>query len=161
LFPTLAQSPEMMCGILVSDRWWVNGRNRSLSACTLVEADPASKKLPSTPAAVAAGLAPFGKTKRAGQGPLRSANGEAAAPGLVHDPVPGVRTPMGVMIASANPEAARTVQAIMADYRARLPEIVERAALPHLLPAPGAEAYHNVAPGVTAGPKKPALDRVF
>ena len=35
----------MMCGILVSDSWWVNGRNRALSACTLVEADPASKKL--------------------------------------------------------------------------------------------------------------------
>src|SRR5436190_15436198 len=46
LFPNLAQSPEMTCGILVGDSWWVNGRNRTLSACTLVEADPASKKLP-------------------------------------------------------------------------------------------------------------------
>ena len=68
--------------------------------------------------------------------------------------------PMGAMIASAKPEAARAVQAITADYRARLPEIVERAALPHLLPAPG-EAYRDVAPGVTAGPRKPALVRVF
>jgi len=71
---------------------------------------------------------------------------------------------MGAMIASAKPEAARAVQAITADYRARLPEIVERAALPHLLhllPAPGEEAYRDVAPGVTAGPRKPALERVF
>jgi hypothetical protein len=46
LFPASVQSPERVCGILVSDSWWVNGRNRSLSACTLVEADAASKKLP-------------------------------------------------------------------------------------------------------------------
>ena len=161
LFPTSAQSPEMMCGILVGDSWWVNGRNRSLSACTLVEADPASKKLPSPPAAVAAVLAALGKAKRAVQAPLWSASGEAAAPGHVHDPVPGVRTPMGAMLASAKPDAARAVQAITTNYRTRLPEIVERAALPHLLPAPGEEAYRDVAPGVTAGPKKPALERVF
>ena len=72
----------MMCGILVSDSWWVNGRNRSLSACTLVEADPASKKLPSPPAAVAAVLAALGKAKRTVQAPLGSATGEAAASGL-------------------------------------------------------------------------------
>lgn len=60
------------------------------------------------------------------------------------------------MIASANPEAARVVQGITADYRARLPQIIQRAALPHLLPALGEEAL-----GVTAGPKKPALVRVF
>src|SRR5579864_1793471 len=69
--------------------------------------------------------------------------------------------PTGEMLASAKPEAARAVQAITADYRARLPEIVERAALPHLLPAPGEEAYGDVAPGVTAGPRKPPLERVF
>lgn len=68
---------------------------------------------------------------------------------------------MGGMVASANPEAARAVQAITADYRARLQEIVERAALPHLLPAPGAEAHRDAGPGVTAGPKKPVLERVF
>jgi hypothetical protein len=146
----------MMCGILVSDSWWVNGRNRSLSACTLVEADPASKKLPSPPAAVAAVLTQCGKARRTVQAPLTSATSEAAV-----GPVPGVRTPMGGMIASANPEAARAVQAITVDYRARLQEIVVRAALPHVLPAPGAEAYRDAAVGVTAGPKKPALENVF
>jgi len=104
----------------------------------------------------AAVLAQCGKARRTVQAPLASATTEAAA-----GPVPGVRTPIGAMIASANPEAARAVQAIMADYRARLQEIVVRAALPHVLPAPGAEAYSDVALGVTAGPKKPALDSVF
>jgi hypothetical protein len=152
LVPTSAQAPEMLCGIRVGDSWWVNGRNRSLSACTLVEADPSSKKLPSPPPAVAAVLAALGKAKRTVQAPLGSASGEAAATGRV----PGVRMPTGAVIASAKPEAASAVHAIMVNYRARLPEIVERAALPHVLPEPGA-----VPLGVTAGPKKPALERVF
>jgi hypothetical protein len=145
----------MMTGILLSDDWWVNGRTRELSACMLVEADPASKKLP-PPAALAALLAQCGKVRRTVQVPLLSTTSETAK-GLV----PGVRTPLGAMVASANPEAARTVQAIMADYRARLPEIIERAALPHLLPAAGTEANREMAPGVTSGPRKPALVKVF
>jgi hypothetical protein len=68
---------------------------------------------------------------------------------------------MGVMLASAKPEAARAVQAITADYRARLREIVQRAALPHLLSEPGPEAYRDAGLYVTAGPRKPALERVF
>lgn len=149
-------SAEMMSGILVTDSWWVNGRNRSLSACTLVEADPASKKLPSPPEAVAAVIAKCDKVRRTIQAPLFSMTSETAA-GLV----PGVRMPTGTMIASAKPEAARAVHAIVTGYRARLAEIVERAALPHLLPMPNAEAYREVPLGVTAGPRKPALERVF
>jgi hypothetical protein len=156
LIPAATRSPEMMSGILLSDNWWVNGRNRSLSACALVEAEPAGKKLGAPPAAVTAVLTQCGKARRTVQAPLLSLTSEAAV-----GPVPGVRTPMGGMIASPNPEAARAVQAITADYRARLEEIVERARLPHLLPAPGAEAYREAALGVTAGPKKPALERVF
>ena len=79
LSPTSAGSAEMMCGVLVSDSWWVNGRNRSLSACTLVEADPASKKLPSPPPAVATVLAALGKARRTVKAPLGSPNGEATS----------------------------------------------------------------------------------
>jgi len=156
LIPGATRSPEMMSGVLLSDNWWVNGRSRALSACALVDADPASKKLPSPPEAVTTVLTLCGKARRTVQVPLSSATSEAAA-----GPVPGVRMPTGEMIASVNPEAARAVQAITADYRARLHEIVERAALPHLLPAPGVEAHREASPGVTAGPKKPALQRVF
>ena len=66
--------------------------------------------------------------------------------------------PTGAMIASAKPEATRAVQAITADYRARLQEIIERAAMPHLLPPPGAQAYRDAGPDVTTGPRKPALE---
>jgi hypothetical protein len=127
-----------------------------LSACTLVEADPASKKLPAPPEAVAAVIAKCGKVRRTIQAPLFSMTSETAG-GLV----PGVRMPSGTMIASAKPEAARAVHAIVTGYRARLAEIVERAALPHLLPTSNAEAYREVPLGVTAGPRKPALERVF
>jgi hypothetical protein len=157
-----ARSPEMMPGILLSDNWWVNGRNRSLSACALVEADPASKKLPSPPAAVTAVLTKCGKVRRTVQAPLLTATAEGLSENRgAKGTVPGVRMPTGAMVASANPEAARAVQAITADYRARLKEIVERAALPHLLPTHGPEALRDAGPSVTAGPKKPALERVF
>jgi acyl-homoserine lactone acylase PvdQ len=148
------RSPEMMSGILLTDNWWVNGRNRSLSACALVEADPASKTLPSPPAAVAAVLTQCGKARRTVQAPLLSATSAA-----VVGPVPAVRTPMGGLVASANPEAARAVQAITADYRARLQEIVERAAPPHDLP-PAMEVLRESL-GVTSGPMKPFLERTF
>jgi hypothetical protein len=157
LIPPGTRSAEMMSGVLLSDNWWVNGRNRSLSACAVVEADPSSKKLPAPPSAVRAVLAACGKSGRTVCAPLLSPTGNNAP----EVSVPAVRMPMGTKIASANPEAARAVQAIMADYRARLQEIVDRAALPHLLPAPGAEALRDAPLGVTAGPKKPVLERVF
>ena len=68
---------------------------------------------------------------------------------------------MSITITLEEAQAARAVQAITADYRARLQEIVERAALPHLLPEASAVAHQDLALGVTAGPRKPALARVF
>jgi hypothetical protein len=123
LVPTPLTSADMMAGVLLTDSWWVNGRIRSLSACTVVEADPGSKELPSPAGSVAAVLAVYGKAKRTVQAPL-SGKAEAAS-------VPRVRIPTGGTIASANPEAARAVRAVVLDYRARLKEIVDRAALPH------------------------------
>jgi hypothetical protein len=153
LVPTPLTSAEMMAGVLLTDSWWVNGRIRSLSACAVVEADPGSKELPSLAGSVAAVLAGCGKTKRTVQAPL-SGKPEAAS-------VPRVRMPTGVAIASAKPEAARAVRAIVLDYRARLKEIVDRAALPHDLPPPGSEALRDAGLDVTSGPRKPALERAF
>jgi len=127
-------------GIDVRDSWWVNGRQRSLSAVTIVDADPAAKKLPQPPASVAGVLAACGKVKRTIQAPL--VIGPAAArPSLD----------------SASPEIAQAIRSIVQDYRARMSEIVDRAGLPHDLP-PNQEAS---ALGVTSGPKKPELVRAF
>ena len=112
-----ARIGSSMAGALLTDSWWVNGRNRSLSAVTLVEADAGSKKLPALPESVATVLAVFGKARRTAQIPLTPAEPQSQP-----------------ATASANPEAAKAVRAVVVDYRGRIKEIVERAALPHDLP---------------------------
>jgi hypothetical protein len=129
-----------MPGISVGDRWWVNGRMRSVSALIIVDADPAAKKLPPLPDSIAAVLAACGKVKKTVQVPLVSA--------------PAQQRPT---IDTAAPEIAASIRAVVQDYRSRIAEIVESAQLPHDLP-PNQEA---VTTGVTAGPKKPELVRAF
>jgi hypothetical protein len=127
-------------GISVSDSWWVNGRMRSVSALTVVEADPNARKLPALPESIAAVLAACGKVKKTIQAPL--AVGAAA-------PRPSLDT--------ASPEKAAAIRAIVNDYRTRTSEMLDRANLPHDLP-PNQEA---AALGLTSGPKKPGLVRAF
>jgi hypothetical protein len=151
LRPVNPGSADLLPGVLLSDSWWVNGRMRALSACTVVDAEPGAKRLPPLPERVAAVLAACGKVKRTVQAPLP---GEAAAAQAIP-----IRSPIGVLMASADPEAARAVQPVVADYRARMPEIVERAGLPHDLPPP--QDALRMGLGDRAGPLKPALERVF
>ena len=120
--PLSPTGAETLPGILLTDCWWVNGRSRSLTACTLVYADAASKKLSPASDSVNAVLAACGKAKKTVQAPLADAG--------LSGPVPGVRLPSGIMVASANPEAAHAVHAIVVGYRARMDEIVALAALP-------------------------------
>jgi hypothetical protein len=149
--PTHLAAASMMAGILLTDSWWVNGRNRSLSACTVVEVESTSKKVPSPAGPVAAILAACGKIRRTVQAPLAEKN----ATDLV-----AVRLPSGMAIPSSNPELMRAVHAIGVDYRTRMNQIVERAGLPHILP-PSGEALRDTPLGTVSGPRKPALDRVF
>jgi hypothetical protein len=151
LLPTPTNAAEMMAGVLVTDAWWVNGRNRSLSACVVVEVEPGNKKLPSPAGPVATVLTACGKARKTVQAPLAG----KLEPGAV----PAVRLPIGVALASPNPEAARAVHDIVVKYRERLPEVVQRAHLPHDLPDPANAP--RLALGLTAGPKKPSLERVF
>jgi hypothetical protein len=127
-------------GVTVGDSWWVNGRNRFLTAMTIVDADPASKTLPSPPEAVAAVLAVCGKIKSTVQ-------------------VPFEVNPTAVAVAP-DPEVARAVKEIVLDYRARMEEILDRAAMPNDLP-PFQEALRSTALGQATGPKKPVLVRAF
>ncbi len=140
-----------MAGVLIADSWWVNGRNRSLSACTTVEVESGSKKLPSPSGAIATVLAACGKAKKTTQVPLPE--------NLSTAPVPAVRLPSGIPVPSANPQLAIAVKAIAVKYRDRMAEIVTEARLPHDLPGPAEMLEMPL--GVTAGPKKPPLERVF
>jgi hypothetical protein len=133
-------------GVSVKDSWWVNGRERYLAAMRMIEADPAAKKLPAPPDAVATVLAACGKVRKTRQVPLIAASIQPQS------------TPLQKSFDAAAPEIAEALRAVVRDYRARMNEVVERAGLPHDLP-PTHEAAAPV--GVASGPKKPELLRAF
>jgi len=151
LLPTMTIQSPMMAGVRISDSWWVNGRQRALSACTVAEVEAGAKKLPAPAGAIATVLAACGKAKKTIQAPLPENLGEG--------PVPGVRLPGGMAAPSAKPELAIAVKAINVKYRDRMPEIVKEAPLPHDLPS--TTEMLQVGSGVNSGPKKPALEEVF
>lgn len=142
--PSLAGS--MLPGVMVGDSWWVSGRSRSLAALTIVDADPAGKKLPPPPESVATVFEACGKVKSTVQVPI---GGSAAAENAAAAPA-----------AAPNPEAVRAVAGIVRDFRERLGEILDRAALPHDLP-PILEALQSTRLGEKAGAKKPVLAAAF
>ncbi len=144
-------APTMIAGVLISDSWWVNARQRSLSACRFTEVEPVAKKLPEATGPLATVLAACGKAKKTIQAPLPGTLG----PG----PIPGVRLPTGAAVPSARPEILAAVKAVSVKYRDSMPEIVARAGLPHDLP--GNAEMLDLAKGVNSGPRKPALERVF
>jgi hypothetical protein len=131
-------------GVMVTDSWWVNGRDRGVRALTSVEADPAGKALPPLPERVAAVLAACGKIKSTVQVPLAGGDAPTAPP----------------RFARVAPDAAKAVSDVIRDYQARLAEVVERANPPHDLP-PALEALQTINIAATTGPKKPVLVRAF
>jgi hypothetical protein len=131
-------------GVMVTDSWWVNGRDRGVSALTSVDADPTGKKLPPLPERVAAVLAACGKIRSTVQVPLAAGDEPTAPP----------------QFARPSPEVAQAVSEVIRDYNARLAEVVERAAPPHDLP-PTLEALQTISYAETTGPKKPVLVRAF
>ena len=133
---------HVLPGVIVTDSWWVSGRKRSLSALTIVDADAAAKKLPELPDPVKAVLAVCGKAKSTTQVPLADSSEPAS------------------VVRAASPEVMEAVAAVVRDYRSRLAEILERAAMPHDLP-PALEAMQSTPFGATTGPKKPVLLRAF
>lgn len=139
--PTIGPS---LPGVTVGDSWWVNGRMRSLTALASVDADPGNKKMPPLPDRVAAVLAACGKAKSTVQIPL----GASVAPTTPSETAP------------PSLETARSVHAVVLDYRSRLEEVIDRAALPHDLP-PAMEALKTIGLAATTGPKKPVLVRAF
>jgi hypothetical protein len=132
-------------GISIGDNWWINGRNRALSAFYAVDADATAKRLPEPPATIGAILSSLGKPKRSAQfvaprvaTPAPEATSDTARPALPLD------------IAAISP--------IVAKYRAGMMALVERIGLPHDLPGPNdVRQMHRGA----SGPLKPTLDVAF
>jgi hypothetical protein len=134
-------------GISVNDSWWVNGRQRSLAALRVVEADPSAKKLPPPPPAVASLFAAVGKVRKTIQLPLVIAPAGAE---------PASVAPGGVV----GSETGEAIRAVVRAHRAKLPELLER--LPHDLPHAVEETPPATSTGMpSSGPKKPELVRAF
>jgi hypothetical protein len=134
----------LQAGILAADNWWINGRNRALSVGYFVEVEKSSKKLPAPEGPLGALLAAFGKPKKINQYPLPGAAPEGAAPeNDAEQP------------ATLSPAA---VKELTQQIRARLPQLVEQAAMPQSLP-PVAEAL--AARVFESHPLKPTLERFF
>jgi hypothetical protein len=136
-------------GVSVQDSWWVNGRQRSLSAMRVIEADPGAKKLPPPPPNVAAVLAACGKPRRTIQLPLVLPAADA----------PPERT---VPLDAAASETGEAIRTVVQAYRAKMTELLETLPydLPHQVEA-GTESV-SVASGLpSTGPKKPDLVRAF
>jgi hypothetical protein len=141
--PVAGPGGAMSPGIVVGDSWWVNGRMRSVTATASVESSAESKKLPALPGQVAIVLAACGKAKKTTQLPLAESQAPDALP----------------KAATAPPEIAQAVSAVVVDYRNRMSEVLDRAALPHDLPSAMDALKADL--GATTGPKKPVLLRAF
>lgn len=131
-------------GVVLSDSWWVNGRNRSLSAFTVLVPEEGARALPPLPQSVEQVFAACGKVTNRAQVPLADAAPGAAAP---------IRT------IQQEPSMVKAVSEVLMGYRQRLGEVIERARLPHDLPPP--DYARAVRLGESTGPKKKVLVEVF
>lgn len=133
-----------MPGVVVTNSWWVNGRQRFVAAMTIVDADPANPALPSPPEPVAKILAACGKMRSTRQIPFAAMPDSATA----------------AKAAGPSPEVARAVVAVVQNYRAQFGDMIEQANLPHDLPS-SREALTTTGLGQRSGPMKPGLARAF
>jgi hypothetical protein len=136
-------------GISAQDSWWVNGRQRSLSALRVVDADQAAKKLPAPPANVASVLAACGKARKTIQLPL------------VIGP-PGAQPERVDHLGVGASETGEAMRAVVHAYRAKMTELLET--LPHDLPQEDQATRNPELTGAglpATGPKKPDLVRAF
>ena len=140
-------------GVSVTDSWWVNGRQRSLAALRLVEADPAAKKLPAPPANVQAVFLACGKVRKTIQVPFAIAPAATEA----HDAAAAGAAPQGAL----RSETGEALRAVVRVHRERMTELLQQ--LPHDLPHHDeSEAHSPTLSGIPAtGPKKPELVKAF
>ncbi|MDH3223779.1 MAG: hypothetical protein OEO23_08685 [Gemmatimonadota bacterium] len=133
-------------GIVAGDSWWVNGRNRSLSAMHVVDGDPGSKALPEPGVEVGAVLSRLGKPKKSSHLALPEAQGP---PGEIPSQSTGAKS------VDVPPGTGSRIREIINRYRTSMSERVANLDLPHQLrPRPGGSLGGS-------GPSKPGLVSAF
>ena len=143
-------------GLMITDNWWVNGRERALTGHVLVEAAATSASLPRLPDAVAAVAAALGKFKTE-QKVLPTQPIETAPP-----PIAGVVPfPARPMESQLTPEVAANIAAVIERHRANFASTVARARLPHDFPSVEVAIGARTTAVEPTGPKKPALQSAF
>jgi hypothetical protein len=122
-------------GMRAADNWWVNGRERHLGAAYVVEAPEGSRRVPLPAGALGAFLATLGKPRTAAQLPISGA-------------------PEGEKIAlKGKSQAPPELVALAERLRARIPELIAGARMPHAITSAKAD--------YSTHPLKPALDKHF
>jgi len=122
-------------GMRAGDTWWVNGRNRHLGAAYVVEVKEGTRKAPLPGGALGAFLATLGKARTAAQFPITETEaGEK-------------------VVVKGKGQAPPELVALGERLRARLPELIAGAGMPHAIPS--ARAEHG------QSPLKPALEKYF
>jgi hypothetical protein len=130
-------------GIVASDRWWVNGRERGLSVSVLLDVAESARTLSVPEGPLSRFLATLGKPAKTNRIPMIATNPASPASAQPDEPV----------------QARAALAEITKKYRARLGELVSEARMPHPLPARidvlkmgSLSARH---------PLKPALEQYF
>lgn len=141
LYPT--PEGQSMAGISVHDSWWINGRNRALTAIAAVDADPNAKKLPPLPEPAAQIIAACGKVKKTQQFLIVQEETQTRQ----QPPTP-------------DPQIAATVKDYTRQYLSQMPAVLARAAMPHAL-TPAAEVWQPPQNHEPSGEKKPSLVELF
>src|SRR5579863_6530907 len=122
-------------GMRASDTWWVNGRNRHLGAAFVVEVPEGSRKTPPPGGALGKFLATLGKARTLAQFPIEeSGEGER-------------------VVLKGKSQAPPELLALAERLKARIPELIAGAQMPHAIDSARAEHAQS--------PLKPALEKHF
>jgi len=133
--PAFGVGPAVLVtGVVAGDSWWVNGRQRSLTAYFVVPEAPK----PAPEGALAVFLGILGKPAKTNCFQMSPAPAPAA---------------------ESRPETRSALVEITKKYRAKLPELVAEAGMPHTLPS-RMEALTNRT-GYDQNPYKPTLEQYF
>ncbi|HKF46694.1 MAG TPA: hypothetical protein VKB38_05005 [Terracidiphilus sp.] len=122
-------------GMRAADTWWVNGRQRHLGAAYVVEVTEGNRKVPLPGGALGKFVATLGKARTVAQFPIKeSEEGEA-------------------VVVKGKSQAPPELVALAEQLRARVPELIAGARMPHAIESARAEHAQS--------PLKPALEKHF
>jgi hypothetical protein len=122
-------------GMRAADTWWVNGRNRHLGAAYVVEVAAGTRKTPLPDGALGAFLATLGKARTVAQFPItQGEDGEE-------------------IVVKGRAQAPPELAALAERARARMPELIAGAQMPHAIASARAEYSMH--------PLKPPLEKHF